>query len=86
MLMTVRFFGACSEAKQVARLDLPQSELPMMRSFTFLRLTPEMLQPAYQATWARFMHRMRNNSVRSVRPGRAPAAPAATARTPTGQR
>ena len=30
-----------------------------MRSFTFLRLTPEMLVPPYEATWARFVQRMR---------------------------
>jgi hypothetical protein len=59
-----------------ARPDLPQSDLPMMRSFTFLRMTPEMLQPAYQTTWARFMHRMCNNSVRP-QPGAGPAAGAA---------
>lgn len=33
----------------------------MMRSFTFLRLTPEMLDPAYHSAWQRFMHGMRNN-------------------------
>ncbi|EIE25773.1 glycoside hydrolase [Coccomyxa subellipsoidea C-169] len=49
--------------------------LPMMRSFTFLRLTPEMLKPSYQATWTRFMHRMRNNRARG---------PSPTARTSTG--
>ena len=38
----------------------------MMRAFTFLRLTQEMLQPSYQATWLRFMHRMRHNSVRGA--------------------
>ena len=37
-----------------------------MRAFTFLRLTQEMLQPSYQATWLRFMHRMRHNSVRGA--------------------
>ena len=40
----------------------------MMRAFTFLRLTQEMLQPSYQATWLRFMHRMRHNSVRGATP------------------
>ena len=40
----------------------------MMRAFTFLRLTQEMLQPSYQATWLRFMHRMRHNSVRGAAP------------------
>lgn len=59
----------------------------MMRSFTFLRLTPEMLQPTYQSTWARFMHRMRNNSARGASQGRlTPAAAAAAARTPSAQR
>jgi len=32
--------------------------LPAMRSFTFLRLAPELLQPSYQAPWLRFMCRM----------------------------
>lgn len=32
--------------------------LPAMRSFTFLRLSPELLLPAYQAPWLRFMCRM----------------------------
>lgn len=49
-----------------------------MRAFTFLRLTQEMLQPSYQATWLRFMHRMRNNSVRAA------AAQSNTSRTSTG--
>ncbi len=35
-----------------------------MRSLTFLRLAPEMLSPAYQGAWMRFMSRMQNNGVR----------------------
>ncbi len=58
--------------------SLPHSELPMMRAFTFLRLTQEMLQPSYQATWLRFMHRMRNNSVRAA------ASQTSTSRVSTG--
>ena len=50
----------------------------MMRAFTFLRLTQEMLQPSYQATWLRFMHRMRNNSVRAA------ASQTSTSRVSTG--
>ena len=50
----------------------------MMRAFTFLRLTQEMLQPSYQSTWLRFMHRMRNNSVRAA------ASQNSTSRTSTG--
>jgi hypothetical protein len=46
----------------------------MMRSFTFLRLTPELLRPAYAATWARFMHRMANNSARPPSSGGVPSA------------
>ncbi|CAL8469970.1 g9512 [Coccomyxa elongata] len=69
-------------SRQAARPDLPQAELPMMRSFTFLRLTPEMLQPSYNATWARFMHRMRNNSTR----GPSPVARTATGLHPTSAR
>ena len=33
----------------------PQAELPALRGFTFLRLTPEMITPAYQGAWLRFM-------------------------------
>jgi len=32
--------------------------LPSMRSFTFLRLNQEMIAPAYQGVWMRFMQRM----------------------------
>ena len=42
-----------------AATELPHAVLPMMRSFTFLRLTPEMLDPEYQGAWLRFMHGMR---------------------------
>ena len=52
----------------------------MMRAFTFLRLTQEMLQPSYQATWLRFMHRMRHNSVRGA------AVQTSASRTSTGLR
>ena len=40
----------------------PQAELPTMRSFTFLRLTPELLQPPYEQTFARFVRRMRGDA------------------------
>lgn len=50
-----------------------QAQLPTMRSFTFLRLTPEMLVPPYEATWARFVQRMHANSAAR----RPPADPAA---------
>ncbi|KAK9867944.1 hypothetical protein WJX84_010292 [Apatococcus fuscideae] len=43
---------------------LRHSALPMMRSLTFLRLAPEMLSPAYQGAWMRFMSRMQNNGIR----------------------
>ena len=52
---------AVARARRDARLDLPHAELPRMRSFTFLRLTPEMLDPAYQGAWLRFMDAMRTN-------------------------
>ncbi len=32
-----------------------QEPLPAMRSFTFLRLGPELLLPKYHAPWIRFM-------------------------------
>lgn len=38
--------------------------LPIMRAFTFLRLSPEMTSPAYQGTWLRFMAKMQNNAKR----------------------
>lgn len=44
-----------------AASDLPHAVLPMMRGFTFLRLTPEMLDPEYQGAWLRFMHSMRTS-------------------------
>lgn len=40
----------------------PQAELPPMRGFTFLRLVPELLQPPYEATFSRFVQRMRGAS------------------------
>lgn len=43
--------------------------LPIMRAFTFLRLSPEMTSPAYQGAWLRFMVRMQSNGCRpSVTP------------------
>lgn len=43
--------------------------LPIMRAFTFLRLSPEMTSPAYQGAWLRFMARMQSNGRRpSVTP------------------
>jgi hypothetical protein len=33
--------------------------LPAMRSFTFLRLGPEILQPSYHTPWMKFMWKMR---------------------------
>ncbi|KAK9828096.1 hypothetical protein WJX81_003753 [Elliptochloris bilobata] len=48
--------GAARDARMVrgARGRLPQAELPTMRSFTFLRLAPEMLEPPYKPTFSRF--------------------------------
>ena len=51
---------------------LPQAELPTMRGFTFLRLTPELLQQPYEQTFARFVQRMRGNDA-------SPSAPSADA-------
>lgn len=36
----------------------PIRTLPVMRSFTFLRLIPEMMDPEYQSIWFRFMQQM----------------------------
>lgn len=58
-------------------VDLPHAELPMLRSFTFLRLTPEMLDPAYACAWRRFMRSMRANAT-----SRRAAGPAALDRSP----
>ena len=38
--------------------DIPDP-LPAMRSFTFLRLGPEILQASYQTPWMKFMWKMR---------------------------
>ena len=43
------------------RLD---AKLPPMRSFTFLRLTPEMMNPSYFEKWNRFMVLMAHNAER----------------------
>ena len=53
--------GAPRDAKSLrgARERPPQAELPPMRGFTFLRLTPELLQPPYEQTFCRFVQRMR---------------------------
>lgn len=37
-------------------------QLPPMRSFTFLRLTPDMMTPSYQDQWHRFMRLMARNA------------------------
>lgn len=39
--------------------DSPEP-VPAMKSFTFLRLGPEILKPIYQAQWFRFLHKMHN--------------------------
>ncbi|KAK9800195.1 hypothetical protein WJX73_007313 [Symbiochloris irregularis] len=52
--------------------ELPHAELPAMRGFTFLRLTPEMLNPAYLASWRSFMHAMRSNAHPRILPGVGP--------------
>lgn len=36
----------------------PVRTLPVMRSFTFLRLIPDMMSPEYQSIWFRFMQQM----------------------------
>ena len=36
----------------------PIRTLPVMSSFTFLRLIPDMMSPEYQSIWFRFMRRM----------------------------
>lgn len=43
---------------------LRTAKLPAMRSFTFLRLTPEMSSPSYMAQWQRFMDLMSRNGTR----------------------
>ena len=53
--------GAPRDAKTLrgARERPPQAELPPMRGFTFLRLTAELLTAPYEATFCRFVQRMR---------------------------
>ena len=36
----------------------PVRTLPVMRSFTFLRLIPDMMSPEYQTIWFTFMDQM----------------------------
>eukprot|EP00887_Chlorella_sp_A99_P003737 scaffold7.g3737.t1 len=38
------------------------AELPPLRAFTFLRLSNEMMSPAYQESWRMFMQAMRRNA------------------------
>lgn len=74
-------------ATRGARERLPQAELPPMRGFTFLRLTPELLQAPYEATFSRFVQRMRGHaappsppaagSAPNPKPGNPAAEPAA---------
>uniref|UniRef100_A0A061R8X8 Beta-amylase n=1 Tax=Tetraselmis sp. GSL018 TaxID=582737 RepID=A0A061R8X8_9CHLO len=41
--------------------------LPSMRSFTFLRLNQEMIAPAYQGVWMRFIQRMQSKPLQRQR-------------------
>ncbi|KAL0030883.1 hypothetical protein WJX77_011689 [Trebouxia sp. C0004] len=41
----------------------PVRTLPVMRSFTFLRLIPDMMSPEYQSIWFRFMQQMQQTSL-----------------------
>lgn len=44
--------------------EVSKRYLPSMRSFTFLRLTPEMMTTDYQDQWKRFMKLMSRNALR----------------------
>lgn len=50
--------GSSGETIADRRLD---AKLPCMRSFTFLRLTPDMVSPSYFDKWTRFMGLMAHN-------------------------
>jgi len=41
----------------------PVRTLPVMRSFTFLRLIPDMMSPEYQSIWFRFMQQMQQTAL-----------------------
>lgn len=47
-----------SESKDQETWKNEVMELPALRTFTFLRLGPELLQPSYQVPWMRFMYKM----------------------------
>ena len=50
--------GCCKFCRYGENAVGPVRTLPVMRSFTFLRLIPDMMSPEYQAIWFRFMDQM----------------------------
>lgn len=56
--------------------DKPRAALlPAMRSFTFLRLTDQILQEPYASEWRHFMYRMRRNGSGRLDPEADPYGP-----------
>ena len=53
-----RLIGCCAFGRYGGNAVGPVRTLPVMRSFTFLRLTPDMMSPEYQTIWFRFMDQM----------------------------
>ncbi len=50
--------SCCVECRYGDSAVGPVRTLPVMRSFTFLRLIPDMMSPEYQSIWFRFMQQM----------------------------
>lgn len=53
--------GCCKFCRYGGNAVGPVRTLPIMRSFTFLRLIPDMMSPEYQSVWFSFMERMQQS-------------------------
>ncbi len=53
----------CVKCRYGDRAVGPVRTLPIMRSFTFLRLIPDMMSPEYQSIWFRFMQQMQQTAL-----------------------
>ena len=56
--------SVADNTKEASTFSYSTRFLPPMRSFTFLRLTPEMMSETYQKQWHRFMKLMSRNALR----------------------
>ena len=55
---THRLICCCALCRYGGNAVGPVRTLPVMRSFTFLRLIPDMMSPEYQTIWFSFMNQM----------------------------